>query len=273
MELCYYIVNYTVEMLNRKTGVIILPKQTNEAKIITKLGEQFIIGLNDVEQSMGAWYTIFAQRIVPFLLFIIPVNVIIGRVNRFIYRYYPNPELFGTLMLLAWIVVMVAFLTVLILSPKAGTVIEYIFGFAYLYLAFRYHIHNNALGYTVLFAVITFLVVKTVFLGFKIFGMISFAGDKKNNIERDESGRVVQATSEKVFFTSKNETEGVDASARAAENSEFVFESVGGDSEENGASAVRSEDDGYFFGTDYNTDEDEAREKAVQESNDDFFFG
>ena len=51
------------------------------------------------------------------------------------------------------------------------------------------------------------------------------------------------------------------------------LESAGGDSEENSASAVRSEDDGYFFGTDYNTDEDEAREKAVQESNDDFFFG
>ena len=39
-----------------------MPKQTNEAKKTTKLGEQFIIGLNDVEQSMGAWYTIFAQR-------------------------------------------------------------------------------------------------------------------------------------------------------------------------------------------------------------------
>lgn len=109
MELCYYSVNYTVELFNRKTGVIILPKQTNEAKKTTKLGEQFIIGLNDVEQSMGAWYTIFAQRIVPFLLYIIPVNVIIGRVNRFIYRYYPNPELLGTILLLAWIVVMVAF--------------------------------------------------------------------------------------------------------------------------------------------------------------------
>ena len=86
--------------------------ESTENEIITDSKERFVIKVDDLKQSMGPWYSVFAVIILPFLLYIIPVNVIIGRVNRFIYRYYPNPELLGTILLLAWIVVMVAFLTV-----------------------------------------------------------------------------------------------------------------------------------------------------------------
>ncbi len=243
----------------------------NEYEIMPDSTERFLIKVDDIEQSMGLWYSLFARRILPFLLYIIPVNVVLGRLNGLINRYYPNPELFGTILLVMWIVVMMVFLVVLIFAPKLGTVLEFALGFAYLFLAFRFHIYNNLLGYSVLICMILFLLVKTVFLVFKIIRMRAFADDKKKNIERDESGRIVRASKEQIYFTADENTQTYENSS-AADN-EFVFESENAPTEEEDRENAVKVDDDVFFATDYDDGVDEERGRAISESNDDFFFG
>ena len=172
-----------------------------ENEIITDPTERFIIGVNDFKQSAGYWYSVFALRVLPFLMFIIPVNVVLGRINRFLQgQFFPDIQLNKTPLLVMWIVFMVVFLAVAILSPKAATIIEFIVGFAYFFLTFRYHLYGSALGYFVLFAMIIFLLVKLVFLIFSLIRIKKFANEG-NNIERDESGRPVRVVEEDVVFT------------------------------------------------------------------------
>lgn len=39
--------------------------------------EQFIIKINDIKTNMGMWYSLFLRRILPFLIYIIPMNVVL----------------------------------------------------------------------------------------------------------------------------------------------------------------------------------------------------
>ena len=175
-----------------------------ENENITDPTERFIIGVNDFKQSSGYWYSLFALRILPFLLFILPVNVVLGRINGFIQsRFMPDVELNKTPLLVMWIVVMAGFLAVAILSPKAATVIEFLFGFAYLFFTFRYHLFGSFLGYAVLIGMIIFLLVKLVFLAFKIISAKHFSNDTED-MERDESGRIVRNVEEEVYLTDEN---------------------------------------------------------------------
>ena len=49
--------------------------ESTENEIITDSKERFVIKVDDLKQSMGPWYSVFAVIILPFLLYIIPVNV------------------------------------------------------------------------------------------------------------------------------------------------------------------------------------------------------
>ncbi len=175
-------------------------KSINEYEIMPTKLEKFIIKVDDFKQSMGRWYSIFALRVLPFLIYFIPVAVIVGRGLSFIERFLPNVDLRGTLTNVVCIVAMLGFLAVSILSPKAATVLELVLGFLYLFFAFRSHLFNTVLGYFVLFSMILFLLVKLVFLVFKLISITAFAGDKKKNIERDESGRIVRETKDNVYY-------------------------------------------------------------------------
>ena len=162
--------------------------------------EQFIIKINDIKTNMGMWYSLFLRRILPFLIYIIPMNVVLENSYNTINRYYPNDFINGTFLYVSWIAAMVLFLGVAIIAPKAATVIEFVVGFAYLFFAFKYHIFTNALGYSLLIVMILFLLIKLVFLVFEIIRIKTFADDKKNHIERDESGRRVRKSDSDFFF-------------------------------------------------------------------------
>lgn len=219
-------------------------KNINENNTAPSAMEQFVIKIDDMEQSMGFWYSLFALRIVPFFLFIIPVNVVLGRINMFLTPYFPNVNLNGTILLVTWIVVMLGFLAVTIFAPKAATVVEFVFGFAYLFLAFRYHIYHNVLGYVLLFWMILFLLVKLVFLVFKIIRLKVVSGDVAG-VERDESGRVVRASEEEVFFVNEdNNAENESAAAASDDDVFFVKE----ENEKNNEGMISESDNDYFFG-------------------------
>jgi hypothetical protein len=219
-------------------------KKTNEPQMAPSSLEQFVIKIDDMEQQMGFWYSLFARRIIPLLLYIIPVNVILGRINTFIAPYFPGVNLNGAVLLVSWIVVMLAFLALTIFAPKAATVAEYVLGFAYLFLAFRYHIYHTVLGYVLLFWMILFLLVKTVFLVFKIIRLKIVSGDGAG-VERDESGRVVRASEEEVFFVSEDKASD-DESAAVASDDDVFFVKESDDKPNEGM--ISDSDNDYFFG-------------------------
>ena len=232
--------------------------ESTENEIITDSKERFVIKVDDLKQSMGPWYSVFAVIILPFLLYIIPVNVVLGRLNFFVMgRLMPGVDLNGTPLLVMWIVVMLGFLAAAVFAPKVATVIEFILGFGYLFFAFRHHLFTNLLGYSVLIGMIIFLLVKLVFLVFALIRIKTFSKDDKT-IERDESGRVVRAVEEEEYFTANdNEDEGIPIS------DDEVFFAANDENEQN---APVSDDDFFFVTNDEN-------EQNTPVSDDDFFFG
>ena len=230
---------------------------------ITDPSERFFVKLNEFKSSSGLWYTLFGQRIVPFLLYIIPMNVIIKRFNQHILTaLFPGVNFMGPLMTAMWIVAMLVLLAFLIFLPKVATPLEFALGFAYLFLAFRLHLFNTLLGYGVLIGMIIFLIVKLVFLVFEIKRLRAFADDKKNNIERDESGRIVRAVEENVYLSTGNDeltgpVPGADNEVYFAKENdddihplvsaddEVVFSNQIDDAESNSAANI---DNDFFFG-------------------------
>ncbi len=199
--------------------------EINREEIIPGKAERFIIKIDDIEQSMGMWYSLFARRILPFLVFVIPINVIIARMINFVQVHIiTDARLSGSLLLIFWIISMMAFLTILIFAPKLATVAELATGCVYIYIALRAHLFNNYLGWSVLLSVILFVFVKLVFLAFKIVHMKVVAGDDEN-IERDESGRIVRATEDKVVFSEVDENDdiGYDAVKPTEREAQLLF--------------------------------------------------
>lgn len=166
--------------------------------------EKLIISLNDFKQKLGFWYSLFALRILPILLYFIPINVVLEQTYLRINRIYPNNIINSTFLTVTWIIALLLFAAAAIFVPKVATVIEFVFGFAFLFYVLRYNLLTNILGYSLLIGLIIFLLIKLVFLVFEIIRLKILADDKKKNIERDESGRVVRASDEEVFFTEEN---------------------------------------------------------------------
>lgn len=124
----------------------------------------FLKKANDLKLNAGRWYTIFGQIIFPFFLYLIPVNVIVEWVSCHIEPFFKDENLNMKMMFVVWVVLMLAFLTVAIVAPKATTAVEFIIGFVYLFLAFRFYLFKSSLGITLLICMILFLVIKFVFL-------------------------------------------------------------------------------------------------------------
>ena len=88
------------------------------------------------------------------------------------------------------------FLALLIFAPKAATVLEFIYGIYFIFLAFRFG-YFNALGIALIIAVAIFLFVKLLFLIVNIMYGITYGFD---DVERGESGRRVHHSDSDYFF-------------------------------------------------------------------------
>ena len=217
-------------------------KKTFEYEAEPVGAEKFVIGINDFKQKLGFWYSLFALRILPVLLYFIPINVVLEQTYLRINRIYPNEIINSTFLTVTWIIALMLFVTATILIPKAATVIEFVFGFAFLFYVLRYKLLSNILGYSLLLGLIIFLLIKLVFLVFEIIRLNAFADDKKNNIERDESGRVVRASDEEVFYTQEDMT--IDNQLKTDDEVFFVQSDDSYDADDETPTA----DDDFFFG-------------------------
>lgn len=225
--------------------------------------EQFLIKVNDMEQKMGFLYSVILRRILPFLIFFFPINVVLELSLLYINRHFPNTFINTTFLLVSWIIAQLGFLTLLIVLPKVATVVEFIFGPAFLFLVIHYSLLSRVRDYLIFIGVILFLLVKLVFIVFKIMGKKEFKDDKINNIGCDENGRVVRLVSEEVFFTQE---ENDDNEVKPASNDEVFF--VSDDDNEDFESEPSVDNEVFFVSND---DNDALGETPT--ADDDYFFG
>ena len=156
----------------------------------------------DLKKRLRKWYTVFFKRILPFLLYIIPINIIIARTSDwFVEHYFKGiqdllSDMRSPYFLVMWTVLALVFLALLIFAPKAATVIEFMFGFYYIFLAFKYG-YFNPLGIALIIGVAVFLLVKLLFIIVNIMYEITYGHD---DVERGESGRRVRKSDSDFFF-------------------------------------------------------------------------
>jgi hypothetical protein len=156
----------------------------------------------DLKKSLGKWYTVFFKRILPFLLYLIPINIIIARTSDWLVENYLKgiqdllSDMRSPYFLVTWAVLVMIFLVLLILAPKAATVLEFIYGIYFIFLAFKYG-YFNALGIALIIAVAIILFVKLLFLIVNIMYKVEYGSD---DVERGESGRRVRHSDSDFFF-------------------------------------------------------------------------
>ncbi|MCR5653395.1 MAG: hypothetical protein K6F88_06305 [Ruminococcus sp.] len=239
---------------------------------ITDKTERFIVLMNDFKQTMGAWYTVIALRILAVILFLVPVNVILAHFNLYLAQHYiPDFNWDGPILMVMWGFAMVILILLAILAPKAATVFEFVFGTAYLVFVLKNHLYNSALGVTLLITMTLFLLVKLFFLVVEIMAKVKSSKDAPN-VERDETGRIVRKTEGDVLFIKNDDrfektddvlTQG--AKARMEYDSDFFFDKVD-DTPDTAAKAAY--DDDFFF-----TKEDKKEKNiGLAGSDDDYVF-
>ncbi len=156
----------------------------------------------DLKKKLGKWYTVFFKRILPFIIYLLPINVIIARTSDWLVSHYLRgikdllSDMRSPYFLVMWTVLALIFLALLIFAPKAATVVEFVFGFYYIFLAFKYS-YFNPLGIALLVALIVFLIFKLLFLIVNIMYDITYGSD---DAERGESGRRVKKSDSDFFF-------------------------------------------------------------------------
>lgn len=156
----------------------------------------------DLKKSLGKWYTVFFRIILPFLIYLIPINIIIARSSDWLVAHYLAgikdwlSDMRSPYFLVMWAVLAMIFLTLLILAPKAATVLEFVYGIYFIFLAFKYG-YFNALGIVLIIGVTIFLFVKMLFLIVNIMYKIKYGSD---DVERGESGRRVRHSDSDFFF-------------------------------------------------------------------------
>ena len=156
----------------------------------------------NLKKSLGKWYTVFFRIILPFLIYLIPINIIIARTSDWLVENYLKgiqdllSDMRSPYFLVMWAVLALIFLALRILAPKVATVLEFIYGIYFIFLAFRFG-YFNALGIALIIAVAIFLFVKLLFLIVNIMYKVEYGSD---DVERGESGRRVRKSDSDFFF-------------------------------------------------------------------------
>ena len=164
--------------------------------------EKIIRKAYDIKKGLGKWYTVFFKRILPFLLYIIPINIIITRSSDWFFSHFLRgvQNLFSDLrspyFLVMWSLFLLVFLVILILLPRFATVLEFIYGILYFIIAIKFH-YFNAIGIILFIALVIYLLFKILFIVVNIMFDVTY-GDEK--AERGKSGRKLHHADSDFFF-------------------------------------------------------------------------
>lgn len=158
--------------------------------------------IDTYKEDMGKWYTIFIRRVIPMLVFFIPMNIIGFRSYEYIaLKYFGGlfQGLSSTIGVAIWLVAMLIFLAILIFLPRFATFCEFVLGTAFYAFVFRSFnqfaqglvdkpIITNAFGFFVAITLGVFLFMKLVFLVLEIMYHIVFHGEKEPRAYKDGQG-------------------------------------------------------------------------------------
>jgi hypothetical protein len=163
--------------------------------------------IDSYKEDMGKWYSLFIRIILPFLLFIIPINIVGARVYKSVVNRYlsgildPNDN---AAMIAFWLISLLIFLAILIFLPRFATFCEFAISGVFYYIALFLPVTTvsngvivvkplitNGLGYFVVIALSVFMFMKLVFLVLEIMYRIVFRGEKEPKAYKDDQDDIV----------------------------------------------------------------------------------
>ena len=160
--------------------------------------------IDSYKEDMGKWYSLFIRIILPFLIFLMPANVVCARFfDMMAARYFGGIIQQGdnAAHIVFWVICMLIFLAILIFLPRFATFVEFAVGGAFIYMAMFMTFVDSAgnpkplissgLGYFVIIVLSVFLFMKLVFLVFEIMYMIIFRGEKEPKAYKDDDNDIV----------------------------------------------------------------------------------
>lgn len=159
------------------------------------------------KEDMGKWYTVFVRIFLPFLIFIIPLNVVFSRVyESFTSRYLSGilDPLDSTAKIVFWVISLLVFLLILIFLPRFATFCEFVITGIFYYIAINvtYIVQvdgklvekaliTSGLGYFVIISLSLFMFMKLVFFVFEVAYRIVFHGEKEPKAYKDNENDIV----------------------------------------------------------------------------------
>lgn len=162
----------------------------------------YIDEIDSYKEDMGRWYSWLVRRIIPLLVFIIPLNVVSFRTYEYVATKYLSgifATLSGTIGVVIWLVSILIFLAILIFLPRFATFCEFVLGFAFYAFVIRSFalaaagaiekpIITNGLGWFVTITLGIFLFMKLVFLVIEIIYHIVYHGEHEPKAYVDGQG-------------------------------------------------------------------------------------
>ena len=162
----------------------------------------FLDEIDSYKEDMGKWYTVLFRRILPIILFIMPLFA----ECKFFYQFVADRYLSGifssndlTPVYVLWPISILFFTVILIFLPRFGTFCEFILGPFYILLAFKMLYINTAFGYFTIISVSVFMFMKLVFLIFEIMYRIVFRGEKAPKVYQGDDDIVFRKNFQKNF--------------------------------------------------------------------------
>ena len=153
------------------------------------------------KDDMGRWYTLFIRRILPFLIFIVPLNIVCTKIYQSVTARYLSMILdpaSGAGKIVFWLVTMLIFLAMLIFLPRVATFFEFAVSGVFYYLAFTatYIVERNGqliekglitngFGYFVIITLSIFMFMKLVFFVLEVMYRIVFRGEHEPRAYKD----------------------------------------------------------------------------------------
>ncbi len=163
--------------------------------------------IDSYKEDMGKWYSLFVRIILPFLIFIVPLNIVCARVYRSVVARYLSgildPE-DNAAMIAFWVISLLIFLALLIFLQRFATFSEFVISGLFYYIALFIPVYTvingvyvekplitNGLGYFVVIVLSIFMFMKLVFLIFEIMYLIIFRGEKEPKAYKDDENDIV----------------------------------------------------------------------------------
>lgn len=167
--------------------------------------EWYLDEIDCYKEDMGKWYTVFVRRVLPALIFFLPLNNIVKYTYNLLQRNFLGgvlPPLNFSILLVAFLIAMLIFIVILIFLPRFATFCEFALAGLFYFYAYRSiawaanglepkALITTGLGYFVSIVLGVFIFMKFVFLVIEIIYMITFRGEHEPKVYHGDENDIV----------------------------------------------------------------------------------